>query len=121
MASMFMKRAAVRLPNRTGQWFLLKQPVASVILQRLPTTIALGLGLASRVDELPAVDSGLAKTLATHNAIEAVQAALQLTSNHGLARRNPLERHLRDVLCGRVHTPQDDSAHVAAGRRALGL
>ena len=70
---------------------------------------------------VPAVDSGLAKTLATHNAIEAVQAALQLTSNHGLARRNPLERHLRDVLCGRVHTPQDDSAHVAAGRRALGL
>jgi len=70
---------------------------------------------------VPAADSGLAKTVATNNAIEAVQAALQLTSNHGLARRNPLERHLRDVLCGRVHTPQDDSAHVAAGRRALGL
>ena len=50
-----------------------------------------------------------------------VQAALQLSSNHGLARKNPLERHLRDVLCGRVHTPQEDSAHIAAGRRALGL
>ncbi|RZJ60563.1 MAG: acyl-CoA dehydrogenase [Acidovorax sp.] len=70
---------------------------------------------------VPAVDSGLVKALATRNAIEAVQAALELTSNHGLARKNPLERHLRDVLCGRVHTPQDDSAYVAAGRRALAV
>lgn len=70
---------------------------------------------------VPTVDSGLVKALATRNAIEAVQAALELTSNHGLARKNPLERHLRDVLCGRVHTPQDDSAYVAAGRRALAV
>ena len=70
---------------------------------------------------LPTVDSGLVKALVTQNAIDAVQAALALTSNHGLARKNPLERHLRDVLCGRVHTPQDDSVHIAAGRRALGL
>nr|WP_255593376.1 acyl-CoA dehydrogenase family protein [Acidovorax sp. sic0104] len=70
---------------------------------------------------VPAVDSGLVKALATRNAIEAVQAALELSSNHGLARKNPLERHLRDVLCGRVHTPQDDSAYVAAGRRALAV
>jgi alkylation response protein AidB-like acyl-CoA dehydrogenase len=69
----------------------------------------------------PAVDSGVVKALATRNAIDAVQAALELTSNHGLARKNPLERHLRDVLCGRVHTPQDDSAYIAAGRRALGV
>jgi len=59
--------------------------------------------------------------VATQNAIEVVQAALQMSSNHGLARKNPLERHLRDVLCGRVHTPQEDSAHIAAGRRALGV
>lgn len=67
------------------------------------------------------VHSGLVKAVTTANAIEAVQAALPLASNHGLARRNPLERHLRDVLCGRVHTPQDDSVHIAAGRQALGL
>ncbi|WP_049791335.1 hypothetical protein [Alicycliphilus denitrificans] len=54
-------------------------------------------------------------------AVDAEQEALALTSNHGLSRRNPLERHLRDVLCGRVHTPQDDSVHVAAGRVALNL
>lgn len=67
-----------------------------------------------------AVDAGLAKSLVMRQAIEVVQDALSLTSNHGLSRRNPLERYLRDVLCGRVHTPQEDSVAVAAGREALG-
>jgi len=81
-------------------------------------------GLARDIDAgvpVSAVDSGLLKTIATHNAVRAVEAALSLSSNHGLSRSNPLERHLRDVLCGRVHTPQDDSVHLAAGRRALGI
>jgi alkylation response protein AidB-like acyl-CoA dehydrogenase len=69
----------------------------------------------------PSTESGLIKAQTTHNAVEVVQAALALSSNHGLSRHNPLERHLRDALCGRVHTPQDDSVYVAAGRRALGL
>lgn len=64
-------------------------------------------------------DSGLLKTVAAENAIEAVQAAVQLAGNHGLSRANPLERHLRDVLCARVHTPQPDAAFVAAGRAAF--
>jgi alkylation response protein AidB-like acyl-CoA dehydrogenase len=62
----------------------------------------------------------LIKTVAAENAIAAVQQAMELTGNHGLARGNPLERHLRDVLCARVHTPQPDAAHIAAGRAALG-
>lgn len=65
-------------------------------------------------------ESGLLKTLAAENAIEAVQAAMRLAGNHGLSRANPLERHLRDVLCARVHTPQPDAAFAAAGRAALG-
>jgi len=79
-------------------------------------------GLAHDLDagaQVSPVDSGLVKATTTHNAIEAVQAAVQLSSNHGLSRKNPLERHLRDVLCGRVHTPQDDSVYTTAGRRAL--
>jgi len=32
----------------------------------------------------------------------------------------PLERHLRDVLCARVHTPKAGAALIAAGRAALG-
>jgi alkylation response protein AidB-like acyl-CoA dehydrogenase len=66
-----------------------------------------------------ASDSGLLKYTTTNNAIRAVEIALQLSGNHGLARQNPLERHYRDVLCGRVHTPQNDSALVAAGKFAL--
>ena len=45
---------------------------------------------------------------------------MKLAGNHALSRANPLERHLRDVLCARIHTPQADAAFVAAGRAALG-
>jgi alkylation response protein AidB-like acyl-CoA dehydrogenase len=66
-----------------------------------------------------AADSGLLKYTVTGNAIRAVELALQLSGNHGLSRANPLERHYRDVLCSRIHTPQNDAVLVAAGRRAL--
>ena len=65
-------------------------------------------------------ECGLLKTIAAGNAIEAVQTTVQLAGNHGLSRANPLERHLRDVLCACVHTPQPDAAFIAAGRLALG-
>ncbi len=64
-------------------------------------------------------DSGLLKYTVTTNAIRAVELALQLSGNHGLSRHNPLERHYRDVLCSRIHTPQNDSILLAAGRAAL--
>lgn len=66
-----------------------------------------------------AVDSGMLKSTVTGNAVRAVELALQLSGNHGLTRQNPLERHYRDVLCSRIHTPQNDAILVAAGRRAL--
>ena len=67
----------------------------------------------------PATESGLLKYTVTSNAIRAVELALQLSGNHGLTRQNPLERHYRDVLCSRIHTPQNDAILVAAGARAL--
>jgi len=73
-----------------------------------------------RGEGLSAAQTGLIKTLAAENAIEVVQQAIALCGNHGLARGNPLERHLRDVLCARIHTPQPDAAYLAAGRLALG-
>nr|WP_162501375.1 acyl-CoA dehydrogenase [Methylobacterium crusticola] len=69
----------------------------------------------------PATESGLVKLTVTENAIEVVQRAVELTGNPGLSRANPLERHLRDVLCARIHTPQGDTIRLAAGRAALGL
>jgi alkylation response protein AidB-like acyl-CoA dehydrogenase len=66
-------------------------------------------------------ESALLKSTVTGNAITAVEAAIRLAGNPGLSRDNPLERHYRDVLCARIHTPQDDMAWTAAGRAALGL
>ncbi|MGJ7527384.1 acyl-CoA dehydrogenase family protein [Variovorax sp. GB1P17] len=77
---------------------------------------------ASAVDHghaQPAADSGLLKYTVTGNAIRVVELALQLSGNHGLTRQNPLERHYRDVLCSRIHTPQNDAILIAAGKRAL--
>ncbi|MFE2987482.1 acyl-CoA dehydrogenase family protein [Streptomyces sp. NPDC059262] len=66
-----------------------------------------------------AEQAGIAKVLGTRAAIGAVEQAVALTGNHGLTRANPLQRHYRDVLCSRVHTPLDDSVLTATGRAAL--
>ncbi|AWB21437.1 acyl-CoA dehydrogenase [Methylobacterium currus] len=68
----------------------------------------------------PVAESGLIKLTVTENAIQVVQGAVALVGNPGLSRNNPLERHLRDVLCARIHTPQGDAVRLAAGRAALG-
>lgn len=65
------------------------------------------------------VEAGLAKNTITDNAITVADLALRVSGNYGLTRRNPLERHYRNVLCGRVHTPQQDSAWLSAGRQRL--
>jgi alkylation response protein AidB-like acyl-CoA dehydrogenase len=89
---------------------------------RLLTASTLLTSIAEAVDRGDDVDpdhANLAKTIATRGAIEAVQRAVALIGNAALTRHNPLERHLRDVLCGRIHTPQDDAVLVAAGRAKL--
>lgn len=68
-----------------------------------------------------AVEANVIKYLATANAIRAVEIGLDLTGNPGLSRKNPLERHYRDVLCSRIHSPQTDTILVAAGRAAFGV
>ena len=74
---------------------------------------------AAAADRGEPVDAPLAKTYATRAAIDAVQRSVALIGNAALTRHNPLERHLRDVLCGRIHTPQDDAVLAATGRSAL--
>ena len=51
---------------------------------------------------------------------ESFARAMELTGNPGISRHNPLERHYRDVLCSRIHSPQTDTILIAAGRAALG-
>lgn len=73
------------------------------------------------IDSVSVSDASLVKYTATNNAIAAVGKALELIGNPGLSRTHPLERHYRDVLCSRVHTPQNDMILSGAGRAALGL
>jgi alkylation response protein AidB-like acyl-CoA dehydrogenase len=100
------------------------QEIVGGIEARLAVNARLIESFAGDFDEgvlLSASESNIIKLTVTNNAVAVVEDALSLTSNHGLTRANPLERHYRDVLCGRVHTPQDDATRVIAGRLALGL
>lgn len=84
----------------------------------------LAYGVAARFDAeggTPEVDAGtpLVKMLVARLAIEAVERGLRLIGNPGLSRRHPLERHYRDVLCSRIHWPQDDAVLLRTGSAAL--
>jgi alkylation response protein AidB-like acyl-CoA dehydrogenase len=61
------------------------------------------------------------KLLATRSAVTAVQTAVAAIGNPALTRHHPIERHLRDVLCCRIHPPQDDMALIFLGKKALGV
>jgi alkylation response protein AidB-like acyl-CoA dehydrogenase len=70
-------------------------------------------------DDSAIAHAGIAKLTSTRAAIGAVAQAVELIGNNALTRKNPLERHYRDILCARVHTPQDDSVLLQVGRTAL--
>jgi len=69
--------------------------------------------------EFGAHEGNFVKHIVTNNAIRITEKALALTGNPGLTRHNPLERHHRDALCGRVHSPQDDHILTLAGQAAF--
>lgn len=71
------------------------------------------------IDSVAPVQANLLKYTVTTNAIRAVDRALELVGNPALSRTHALERHHRDVLCSRVHSPQNDMILLAAGRAAL--
>ena len=100
------------------------QEILGAIEARLTVNARLIDSFAGDFDDgvlLDATEASAIKMTVTNNAVAAVEDALSLSSNHGLTRANPLERHYRDVLCGRVHTPQDDATRVTLGRLALGF
>ncbi len=97
------------------------QEAIGAIEERLAVNDALLDTAIRNADAGGAQSLNLFKTTIAENAVRAVEQALTLTGNHGLSRHNPLERHWRDVMCARVHTPQADAVYLAAGRAALGL
>lgn len=66
--------------------------------------------------DVPLGEASLVKHLVTENAIAAVEKAIAASGNPGLSRHNDLQRHYRDVLCGRIHTPQSDVILTGAGK-----
>jgi alkylation response protein AidB-like acyl-CoA dehydrogenase len=74
---------------------------------------------AGDASKIPPLESNFVKHLVTNNAIKITEKAVSLTGNPALSRHNPLERHFRDTLFGRVHSPQDDTILTGAGKAAL--
>ncbi|MCQ2996770.1 acyl-CoA/acyl-ACP dehydrogenase [Pseudomonas syringae] len=64
----------------------------------------------------PPAHAAQIKYLVTTNAIRAVELAIEAAGNPGLSRSNPLQRHLRNVLCARIHTPQNDVTLTGVGK-----
>jgi alkylation response protein AidB-like acyl-CoA dehydrogenase len=67
----------------------------------------------------PPAHAAQIKYLVTNNAIRAVELAIEAAGNPGLSRKNPLQRHYRNVVCGRVHTPQNDVVLGNVGKAAF--
>jgi alkylation response protein AidB-like acyl-CoA dehydrogenase len=122
----FITFANERVPSALGRPIATTeriQTIAGEIEAQLAGAEQILYSLAAGVDAGDPVAlqrASVAKLLVTRAAVTAVQTAVTALGNPGLTRHHPLERHLRDVQCSRVHPPQDDAALIAAGRRTLG-
>lgn len=59
------------------------------------------------------------KYTVTSNAVRVVELAMGIAGGHGLSRDLPLERHLRDVLCGLHNPPQNDMVISTLAQSAI--
>ena len=86
---------------------------------RLLRSLADDIDAGGEASERAGREAGLAKVVVARNVIAVAEQAVGLVGNAGLSRHNPLQRHLRDALCSRIHSPQDDTILTNAGRSAL--
>ncbi len=121
----FVKFAHDRVPSGLGKPIATTERIQSIageIEAQLMQAEELIYGLAARVDAgdaRAAAQAPFGKLLGTRSAITAVETAVAALGNPALTRTHPLERHLRDVLCCRIHPPQDDMALIILGKQAL--
>ncbi|KLU25280.1 acyl-CoA dehydrogenase [Caballeronia mineralivorans PML1(12)] len=114
-----------RRPSALGGAALASLPTVQEIVGQIEILLAANDWLmrshAEAFDAGTAPDSlaGTLKHVVIDNAAQSVQLAIELAGNHGLARRNPLERHHRNVLCGRIHAPSNALLRGTAARAAL--
>ncbi|ABQ34737.1 acyl-CoA dehydrogenase family protein [Bradyrhizobium sp. BTAi1] len=64
-------------------------------------------------------DSGAVRHAVIENAIRVVDLALTIAGNAGVSRNHALERHHRNVICGRTHAPTGPLVRAAAARAAI--
>ncbi|MCC5900868.1 MAG: acyl-CoA/acyl-ACP dehydrogenase [Halomonas sp.] len=74
---------------------------------------------AAANNDVPLHQLAQIKQITTSQSIRAVEHIVKAAGNPALSGSHPLQRHYRDVLCGRIHTPQDDTVFKAAGQAAL--
>ena len=114
-----------RRPSSLGGAALASLPTVQEIVGRIEILLATNDWLmrshADAFDAGTAPDSlaGTLKHVVIENAAQAVELTIDLAGNHGLARRNPLELHYRNVLCGRIHAPSNSLLRGNAARTAL--
>jgi alkylation response protein AidB-like acyl-CoA dehydrogenase len=117
----FVQWAATRVPSGLhaplSSLDSFQQTVGRIDALLIANRVLLDAGTSGAV---PVSEAQVIKYLVSRNAIDAVQQALEASSNPGLSRDNPLERHYRDVLCARIHTPQNDTVLGTLGRAAFG-
>ncbi|MFC5530661.1 acyl-CoA dehydrogenase family protein [Cohnella yongneupensis] len=65
-------------------------------------------------------DLGLAKYVATHNALKVVDMAMRIVGGASLAKSSPLERYYRDVRAGLHNPPMDNTVLQMLAAGALG-
>jgi alkylation response protein AidB-like acyl-CoA dehydrogenase len=125
--SAFVRYARERVPTALGRPIATTeriQTVAGEIDAQIAAAEAILYGALLRAES---GDTGhvpqlsLLKVQVARAAVTAVQTAVAALGNPGLTRHLPFERHLRDVLCVRVHPPQEDAALRAAGQRLLAV
>ena len=123
--SAFVAYAQERVPTALGRPIATTeriQTVAGEIEAQIAQAEALLFGTLLRLEAGHDVTAQLSvvKVQIARSVVAAVNTAVAALGNPALSRANPLERHLRDVLCVRIHPPQEDTALLAAGRRILG-
>jgi alkylation response protein AidB-like acyl-CoA dehydrogenase len=123
--SAFVRYARERVPTALGRPIAETeriQAVAGEIDAQIAQAETLLFGVLLRAgagDTAHLPQLSLLKVQIARSAVAAVQTAVAALGNPALTRHQPFERHLRDVLCVRVHPPQEDAALVAGGRRLL--
>jgi len=118
----FVRYARERVPTALGRPIAETERIQSVageIDAQVAQAETLLHGALLRTDTAHLAQLSLLKVQIARSAVTAVQTAVAALGNPALTRHQPFERHLRDVLCVRVHPPQEDTALLAAGRALL--